>query len=89
MNLKLFLCIAMGVFVAHLGVLMLLSHLRPHVSTRLPEPNFKVRAQTVVDAVSGEKTVYREITVSTRLPAPTPLPKLAASPLLPDETTAK
>ncbi len=71
MNFKLFGCVAMGVFVAHLGVFMLLSHLRPP-PPKPPEPNFKVRSQTVVDRETGETTVYREITVSTRLGTPAP-----------------
>lgn len=56
----------MGVFVAHLGVFMLLSHLRPKPPAP-PKPNFTVRSQAVVDRDTGEKTIYREITVSTRL----------------------
>ena len=65
MNFRIFLCIAMGVFVSHLGVIMLLSHLRPQPPPP-PKPNFTVRSQTVVDRDTGEKAVYREITVSTR-----------------------
>ncbi len=71
MNARLLLCIGMGVFVAHLGVFMFLSHLRPPPPAP-PGPNFKVRSQTVVDAATGEKTIYREITVSTRLITPAP-----------------
>lgn len=74
MNIRIFFCIAMGVFVAHLGVFMFLSHLRPQPKAPVtPKPNFIVRSQTVVDRDTGEKTVYREITVSTRVLA-TPLP---------------
>ncbi len=82
MNLKLFGCIAMGVFVAHLGVFMILSHLRP-APPKPPEPNFKVRSQTVVDTDTGEQTVYREITVSTRLATPPPV----KAPEVPPELT--
>jgi len=88
MNLKLLGCIAMGVFVVHLGVIMLLSHLRPRVSTRVPEPNFKVRSQTVVDPDSGETTVYREITVTTRLAEPGPGPRGESSPAEPPSDAA-
>jgi len=70
MNFRLFLCIAMGVFVAHLGVFMFLSHLRPQQYAPLPTQNFKVRSQTVVDQETGEKTTYREITVSTKVLLP-------------------
>jgi hypothetical protein len=73
---RLLLCIGMGVFVAHLGVFMILSHLRPQPPKPLKN-NFTVRSQVVVDRETGEKTVYREITVSTRIatPAPTPAAK--------------
>jgi hypothetical protein len=65
----------MGVFVAHIGVVMLLSHLRPQAKFVPPKQNFTVRSQTVIDRDTGEKTVYRDITVSTRLvPAATPAP---------------
>ena len=75
MNARLILCIAMGVFVVHLGVFMLLSHLNPPPREPLPPaPNFKVRSQTVVDKETGEKTIYREITVSTHFATPAPTP---------------
>ncbi|MEA3211215.1 MAG: hypothetical protein QOE70_4272 [Chthoniobacter sp.] len=73
MNTSLFCCIAMGVFVAHLGVFMILSHLQPKRPPP-PKPNFIVHSQTVVDRETGEKTVYREITVSTRIATPPPTP---------------
>jgi hypothetical protein len=74
-NFRLLLCIGMGVFVAHLGVFMFLSHLRPQPRTKLPAQNFRVRSQLVVDRDTGEQTVYREITVSTRLGTPAPAVK--------------
>jgi len=91
-NLKLFGCIAMGVFVVHLGVFMILGHLRPKPPKPL-EPNFKVRSQTVVDRETGETTVYREITVSTRLGTPSATPRaekfLAEPPISQAVTTTK
>jgi hypothetical protein len=84
-NLRLLLCIAMGVFVAHIGVFMLLSHLRPKAkSVPPPQPNFSARATVWVNAETGEKTVHREITVSTKFtPAtePTPPPEAPAATL--------
>ena len=77
MNARLLLCIGMGVFVAHLGVFMFLSHLRPE-PPQPPGPNFKVRSQLVVDRETGEKTIYREITVSTRIGTPAPAAAPAA-----------
>ncbi len=68
----------MGVFVAHIGVFMLLSHLQPKPPQppKPAKPNFTVRSQAVVDQDSGEKVVYREITVSTRLTGtPPPVPR--------------
>lgn len=81
MNGRLLLCIAMGVFVAHLGVFMILAHLRPKPPAP-PGPNFKVKSQLVVDRETGEKTVYREITVSTKLGTPAPKATPADKPLL-------
>lgn len=74
MNFRLVLCIAMGVFVVHLGVFMILTHLRAQPRAKRPAQNFKVRSQLVIDRETGEKTVYREITVSTRLATPAPVP---------------
>jgi len=77
MNFRLLLCIAMGVFVAHIGVAMLLMHLRPEPRPAPPpKPNFTTRTSVFVDPRTGEKTTYREITVSTKFaPGPsTPSP---------------
>jgi len=78
-NGRLLLCIGMGVFVIHLGIFMILSHLRGQPPPPTP-PNFKVRSQVLVDRETGEKTVYRDITVSTKLGTPAPTP--AAKPVL-------
>jgi hypothetical protein len=78
MQFRLLLCIAMGVFVAHVGVFMLISHLRPQPPyVAPPKPNFIARSTTIVDPKTGEKTIYREITVSTKFAptAPTPPPQ--------------
>ena len=73
MNFRLLLCIAMGVFTAHLGVFMLLAQFRPKPKfVPPPKPNFSAKATVVVDAETGEKTIYREITVSTTLATPPP-----------------
>lgn len=71
MNGKILACIVMGVFTAHLGFFALLSHLRPKPPRITPlERNFKSREAVSVDAATGEKTTYREITVSTKLVDP-------------------
>jgi hypothetical protein len=88
-NLKLLLCIVMGVFVAHLGVLALINQLRP--KPRLvppPKPNFSAKATVVVDEKSGEKTTYREITVSTKFAATPPPATPAPSETKSDDTPA-
>ena len=76
MNLRLAICIAMGVFVAHLGVFMLIEQFKPKPKPVPPlKPNFTVRETKGVDADTGEKVVYREITVTTKFaPSPTPPP---------------
>lgn len=76
MNLRLLLCIVMGVFVAHIGVFMLLAQMRPKPKMPpKPKPNFSAKATVVVDAETGARTIFREITVSTKFaPDPTPAP---------------
>lgn len=77
MDFRLLCCIGMGVFVAHLGVFMIIEqlHPKPHIPPP-PKPNFSAKSTAVVDPKTGEKTIYREITVSTKfVPAPnTPAP---------------
>jgi hypothetical protein len=77
MNFRLVLCVAMGVFVTYLGVVMLIAqfHRAPYVPP--PKPNFTSRSTVVVDPKTGEKTTYREITVSTKFApaAATPPPE--------------
>jgi hypothetical protein len=75
MKASLVLCIALGVFTAHLGALMLLGHLRPQPK-RAPRPrdNFSAQAATFTDSHTGEKMIYQEFTVSTRLAPPESTP---------------
>ena len=70
MNLKLLGCIAMGVFVAHLAVFMMVFGLRTgrHGAAAVAEPpNLRMAEQVVVDPATKTKVVNREITVSTNL----------------------
>jgi hypothetical protein len=82
----------MGVFVTHLGVFMLLEKFQPQPKFRpSPKPNFSARAAIVVDEKTGEKTIYREITVSTKLaPGPSTPPPLKPIPpeVTPEELAA-
>jgi len=80
MNIRLLLCIAMGVFVAHLGVFMLIEQFRQKPYVPKPRPNFSAKASVVVNAETGEKTIYREITVSTKF-APAPATPPATLPI--------
>jgi len=76
MNFRIVCCIAMGVFVVHIGVVMLIAQFRPKPHYALPpKPNFTSTATVVTDPQTGEKTTYREITVSTKFaPAPSTPP---------------
>jgi hypothetical protein len=69
MNAKIILCIAMGVFVAHLAVFMIIFrlHMDAHPPVPPPPPNFRVAEEHVIDPATGEKLLHREISVSTKL----------------------
>ena len=73
MNWKLWLCVASGVLVIHIGVLMLWVNFQPRPKLRAPGPHaFTARAQPVVDPNTGESLVIREFTVSTKFATPEP-----------------
>ena len=69
MNLKLLLCIGMGVFVAHMAVFMIYMRFtfNPQPLPPTPKPNFKFAEEIVTDKKAGGKIVNREFTISTRL----------------------
>ena len=93
MNLRLLLCIVMGVFTAHIGVFMLIEQLKPKPKLTLPpKPNFSSKATVVINAETGEKSIYREITVSTKFApdsAPPPAESPEATDAQPEEGAAK
>ena len=73
MNFRLWLCVAMGVFVVHIAVFMLWVNFQPRPKLRPPSPQeFKARAVAVTDPNTGEKFIVREFTVSTQLATPAP-----------------
>jgi hypothetical protein len=65
-------CIAMGVFTTYIGIAMLVTQLRGgrELPTPPPQPNFQSRETVTIDEKTGKKTIYREITVSTKLADP-------------------
>ena len=70
MNVKIFLCIAMGVLVAHIAVVMIIFHFRTDSLPSGPPPpvrNFRVAEEKFIDPATGERAVHREIRVSTKL----------------------
>lgn len=74
MNFRLWLCVAMGVFVIHIGVFVLWANFfqpRPKPRPRL-QNEFRAAAQAIVDPNTGEHLVVREFTVSTKLATPAP-----------------
>lgn len=66
MDFRLILCIGMGAFVTYIGVVMLITQFQRKPYVPPPKPNFISRSTMVVDPQTGEKTIYREITVSTK-----------------------
>ena len=70
MNVRLFFCIAMGVFMIHLAGFMIYFTIR---SRQLPpppvpaKPNFQYVEEVVTDSKTGSRLVNREITVTTKL----------------------
>jgi hypothetical protein len=78
MNIRLLLCIIMGVFTAHIGMFMLISQFKPKPKLVARErPNFSAKSYPIVDAETGEKVIYREITVSTKFAPESSLPPAA------------
>jgi len=83
MNFRIVCCIAMGVFAAHIGVVMLIAQFRPKPHYTLPpKPNFTAQSTVFVDSKTGEKTIYREITVSTKFAPEASTPPPATPPQL-------
>lgn len=66
MTLKLWACVASGVLVIHIGVVMLWVNFQPRPKLQAPNPNaFHARSQPIVDPNTGEHLVVREFTIST------------------------
>ncbi len=68
MNFRLWLCVAMGVLVIHIGVVMIWVNFQPKPKPRpRPQNEFRAAAKAIVDPNTGEHLVVREFTVSTKL----------------------
>ncbi len=70
MNLKLLGCIAMGVFVAHMAVFMMVFRYRTlgGPSEPPPEPpSFRSTEEVVIDPATKTRVVNREFTITTKL----------------------
>ena len=82
MNAKLWLCVIMGVLVAHLSVLFIIDHFRhPQMPPPIPvEPNFTGTTTTFTNDRGEKLKVVHEFTVDTGLAAPEVLEKLPAPP---------
>ena len=83
MNAKLWVCVIMGVLVAHLSVLVIVDTVR---SSRNPqpkqvEPNFSTSTMTVRAPDGKELKVVHEFTVETEFAPPEMLRKLPAPPV--------
>ena len=71
MKRKTLLLIALAVAAGHVAFFWYISDKKPLPERAyIPPPNFVARHGAYVDPESGEKTIYREFTVSTKLPAP-------------------
>jgi hypothetical protein len=68
MNLRLLFCVGMGLFTTYLGLVMLWTRFEPTPKSAPPlKRNFSAHAELSVDALTGEKELHREITVTTQL----------------------
>ena len=60
--------IILGVIVLHAGLFLLFGQMRALPKTRyVPKPNFGYKEEYHEDPKTGERTVYRQIRVSTKL----------------------
>jgi hypothetical protein len=60
--------IVVGVVLFHAVAFAILSQMKPLPKTRyIPPPNFRYKEETYEDPKTGERTIWREIRVSTKL----------------------
>ncbi len=83
MNTKLWVCVIMGVLVAHLCVLVIVDNIRrPHAqqAAKMAEPNFTVNTTTVSAPDGKVLKMEHEFTVETQFVTPDVLAKLPPPP---------
>ncbi len=82
MNAKLWVCVIIGVLVAHLSVLFIIDHFRDAKRPRpvVVEPNFTGSTTTYTNDRGEKVKVVHEFTVNTELADKTVLEKLSAPP---------
>ncbi len=63
--------IVLGVIAAHLAAFSVVSRMKARPAAKyVPPPNFGYKTTTYIDPATGEKTIEREIRVSTKLAPP-------------------
>jgi hypothetical protein len=90
-NTKLWVCVIMGVLVAHIAVLIIVANIRTagKPPPKPSEPTFETSTTTYTDARGETRKVVHEFTVQTELAPPDVLEKLPAPPAPDAVQTAK
>jgi hypothetical protein len=80
--------LVVAVVILHAGAFLLLGRMRALPKARvIPPPNFGYQEEVFEDTKTGERTIYREIRVSTKLADPKKLPPTPV-PRPPEPSTA-
>jgi hypothetical protein len=73
--------IVASAIVLHLGLFLIFARMPALPKVKyIPPPNFGYKEETYDDPKTGERTIYREIRVSTKLADPEKLPPPAPAP---------
>jgi len=81
-NAKLWLCVLMGVLVAHIAVIFIVGNIRTSGKPppKSPEPNFETRTRIFTNTEGKTMKIVHEFTVETELAPPSVLEKLPRPP---------
>ncbi len=75
MSRRTILWVVLGVIAAHIGFFAVFSRMRALPKMRyVPPPNFGYKEEVYQNPKTGDRTIYREIRVSTKLVDPSKLP---------------